>query len=202
MLSNPLYAGAYVYGRRPIKVVIKEGQTIKRQRSVQEPENAGVFITDHHEAYIDWSAYQRHRDTMRGNGGNFVQDDAALAVRSGHGLLTGLLRCARCGHKLHIRYWGKHGTAARYLCSGDFDTGGSYCLGFGGATVDRRLSEVIAECDLAAGCPSKPRRHRAITGRRQRQALGTRAAAAAGALRSRARVCAIRPSGAWQSPGV
>lgn len=50
MLSNPLYAGAYVYGRRPIKVVIKEGQTIKRQRSVQEPENAGVFITDHHEA--------------------------------------------------------------------------------------------------------------------------------------------------------
>jgi hypothetical protein len=54
-----------------------------------------------------------------------------------------LLRCARCGRKLHIRYWGKHGTAARYLCSGDFDTGGSYCLGFGGATVDRRLSEVI-----------------------------------------------------------
>ncbi|MGA8054531.1 MAG: zinc ribbon domain-containing protein [Burkholderiales bacterium] len=80
---------------------------------------------------------------MRGNGGNFVQDDAALAVRSGHGLLTGLLRCARCGRKLHIRYWGKHGTAARYLCSGDFDSGGSYCLGFGGATVDRRLSEVI-----------------------------------------------------------
>ena len=143
VLSNPLYAGAYVYGRRPIKVVVKEGQTIKRQRSVQEPENTSVFITDHHEGYIDWSAYQRHRDTMRGNGGNFVQDDAALAVRSGHGLLTGLLRCARCGRKLHIRYWGKHGTAARYLCSGDFDTGGSYCLGFGGATVDRRLSEVI-----------------------------------------------------------
>ena len=143
VLSNALYAGAYVYGRRPIKVIVKDGQAIKRQRSAQAAENASVFITDHHEAYIDWSTYQRHRDTMRGNGGNFVQDDAALAVRSGHGLLTGLLRCARCGRKLHIRYWGKHGTAARYLCSGDFDTGGSYCLGFGGATVDRRLSEVI-----------------------------------------------------------
>jgi len=143
VLSNALYAGAYVYGRRPIKVVVKDGQAIKRQRSVQEPENTSVFITDHHEAYIDWSTYQRHRDTMRGNGSNFVQDDAALAVRSGHGLLTGLLRCARCGRKLHIRYWGKHGTAARYLCLGDFQSGGSYCLGFGGATVDRRLSEVI-----------------------------------------------------------
>ena len=143
VLSNPLYAGAYVYGRRPIKVIIKDGQTIKRQRSAQAAENASVFITDHHAGYIDWQTYQRHRNTMRGNGGNFVQDDAALAVRSGHGLLTSLLRCARCGRKLHIRYWGKHGTAARYLCSGDFDTGGSYCLGFGGATVDRRLGEVI-----------------------------------------------------------
>ena len=84
-----------------------------------------------------------HRDAMRSNGSNFTQDDAALAVRNGHGLLTGLLRCGRCGRKLHIRYWGKHGTAARYLCSGDFDTGGVYCLGFGGATVDQRLGEVI-----------------------------------------------------------
>jgi DNA invertase Pin-like site-specific DNA recombinase len=143
VLSNPLYAGAYVYGRRPIKVSVQDGQTIKRQRSAQEPENAGVFIADHHEGYIDWDAYQRHRQTMRSNGGNFVQDEAALAVRSGHGLLTGLLRCGRCGRKLHIRYWGRHGTASRYLCLGDFQSGGSYCLGFGGATVDRRLSELI-----------------------------------------------------------
>jgi Recombinase zinc beta ribbon domain len=58
-------------------------------------------------------------------------------------VLTGLLRCGRCGRKVHIRYRDKHGTAARYLCSGDFDTGGKYCLGFGGATVERRLSELI-----------------------------------------------------------
>ena len=143
VLGDPLYAGAYVYGRRPIKLIVKDGQAMKRQCTAQAAEDASVFITDHHEGYIDWDAYQRHRDTMRANGSNFTQDDAALAVRSGQGLLTGLLRCGRCGRKLHIRYWGKHGTAARYLCSGDFDRGGVYCLGFGGATVDRRLSEVI-----------------------------------------------------------
>ena len=143
VLSNALYAGAYVYGRRPIKVIVKDGQTIKRQRSAQEPENAGVFIADHHEGYIDWDAYQRHRQTMRSNGGNFVQDEATLAVRSGHGLLTGLLRCgalwAQAAHPLLGQ--------ARHRCAlpvrGDFDSGGSYCLGFGGATVDRRLSELI-----------------------------------------------------------
>ena len=42
------------------------------------------------------------------------------------------------------RYWGKAGTAARYLCSGDFAAaGGRYCLGFGGATVDRRFGAEI-----------------------------------------------------------
>ena len=54
------------------------------------------------------------------------------------------VRCGRCGRRLYVRYWGKAGTAARYLCSGDFGAaGGRYCLGFGGATVDRRFGEEI-----------------------------------------------------------
>jgi DNA invertase Pin-like site-specific DNA recombinase len=143
VLHNPLYAGAYVYGRRPTEVVVKHGQALRRQRSVLLAEDASVFIPDHHPSYISWAQYQRNQDIMRSNGGNFTQDESALAVRSGQGLLTGLLRCARCGRKLHIRYWGKSGTAARYVCAGDFATGGQYCLGFGGATVDKRLSEEI-----------------------------------------------------------
>ena len=71
-------------------------------------------------------------------------DDTAGAARAGKGLLTGLLRCRRCGHKLHVRYWGKAGTSARYVCPGDFVSGGGrYCVAFGGATVDRRFSDEI-----------------------------------------------------------
>lgn len=143
VLHNPLYGGAYVYGRRPSEVVVKDGQALKRQGSARTAEEASVFLPAHHPGYISWAQYQRHQDIMRSNGGNFMQDESALAVRSGQGLLTGLLRCGRCGRKLHIRYWGKSGTAARYVCSGDFATGGQYCLGFGGATVDKRLSEEI-----------------------------------------------------------
>jgi DNA invertase Pin-like site-specific DNA recombinase len=143
MLNNPMYAGAYVYGRRPSEVVVREGQAVKRAGRPRAAQEASVFIAQHHEAYVSWEVYQRNLDTLRGNGSNFAQDDAAQVVRGGQGLLSGLLRCARCGRKLNIRYWGKQGTAARYLCSGDFQTGGRYCLGFGGATVDRRLSEVI-----------------------------------------------------------
>jgi hypothetical protein len=42
-----------------------------------------------------------------------------------------------------VRYWGGRGTNARYLCKGDFDDGGQYCLGFGGALVDRRLGHEL-----------------------------------------------------------
>lgn len=145
LLRNPLYAGAYVYGRRPTRVALEDGTTVKRQRAPLPPEQAQVFIPDHHEGYISWADYQRHLDTMRSNGGNFTGEPSALAVRDGQGLLSGLLRCARCGHKLHVRYWGKGGTAARYVCSGDFATGGRYCLGFGGATVDKRVSQLIVQ---------------------------------------------------------
>src|SRR5262249_14645934 len=73
------------------------------------------------------------------------QDEAAASVRQGHGLLTGLLRCGRCGRKLHVRYGGKSGTAARYVCRGDFSAGGRYCLGFGGAMVAKRIGEQVLE---------------------------------------------------------
>ena len=151
MLHNPLYAGAYVYGRRPIEVVVKDGRPCKRQGSARPAEEASVFLPDHHAGYISWAQYQRYQDIMRSNGGNFTRDESALAARGGQGLLSGLLRCGRCGRKLHIRYWGKSGTAARYVCSGDFAMGGQYCLGFGGATVDKRLSEDILQAISSQG---------------------------------------------------
>jgi hypothetical protein len=76
------------------------------------------------------------------------------AIRAGQGLLVGLLRCGHCGRKLHVRYWGGSGTHARYLCKGDYDDGGQYCIGFGGASVDRRCSQellkVISRCGVEA----------------------------------------------------
>jgi hypothetical protein len=73
------------------------------------------------------------------------QDDAATSVRQGHGLRSGLRRCGRCGRKLPVRYWGKSGTAARDVCRGDFRAGGQYCLGCGGASREKQISEHVLE---------------------------------------------------------
>ncbi len=80
---------------------------------------------------------------IRANSLKCESDASVSAVRAGQGLLVGVLRCGHCGRKLHVRYWGKSGTAARYLCKGDYDAGGKYCVAFGGGTVDRQFSREL-----------------------------------------------------------
>jgi hypothetical protein len=109
-------------------------------------DRARVFIPHHHEPSISWEIYAQHQRRIAANAHRMApRDDAVTSVRQGHGLLTGLLRCGRCGRTLPVRYWGKSGTAARDLCQGDLRAGGAYCIGFGGATVDTKLSEQVLE---------------------------------------------------------
>ena len=143
ILRNPFYAGAYVWGRRPVKAVLVEGRLEKRQGAIRPPEQCRVFIPDHHPGYIDWASYEDNQRMTLRNAVNWEGNEATSAIRAGQGLLAGLLRCGHCGRKLHVRYWGGTGTNARYLCRGDYADGGQYCIGFGGALVDRRLSQEL-----------------------------------------------------------
>src|SRR5512132_3446088 len=92
---------------------------------------------------------------IRRNSVNWEGDESMAAIRSGQGLLVGLLRCGHCGRKLHVRYWGGSGTNARYLCKGDYDDGGQYCLGFGGAFGRPPVGSGSDKGDLAFGSGSK-----------------------------------------------
>lgn len=144
VLHNPVYAGAYAYGRRPLQKILEAGVIKKRQRGPQPVERTPILIQDAHEGYISWQTFQRIQAMAQHNGTNFRADEATLAARDGGGLLTGLLRCARCGRKLHVRYWGKQGAIPRYLCRGDYDSsGGRYCIGFGGKNADRRIADEV-----------------------------------------------------------
>jgi DNA invertase Pin-like site-specific DNA recombinase len=143
ILCNPFYAGAYVWGRRPVTTLLVEGRLEKRQSAMRPAEECRVFIRDHHVGYIDWATYEENRRMMRRNSVNWEGDESMAAIRAGQGLLVGLLRCGHCGRKLHVRYWGGRGTNARYLCKGDYDDGGQYCIGFGGGMVDRRVGQEL-----------------------------------------------------------
>jgi hypothetical protein len=145
ILHNPVYAGAYVYGRRPTEMKLADGRLHKRTGRLRSAQECRVFIRNHHEAYLDWETFEENQRMMRGNATRRESDPTVAAVRSGRALLGGLLRCGRCGRKLTVYYSGRSGAAARYQCKGEFDSGGDYCLGFAGRLVDRHFCEKLME---------------------------------------------------------
>src|SRR5258707_1991525 len=87
----------------------------------------------------------------RRNSVNWEGDESMTAIRAGQGLLVGLLRCGNCERKLHVRYWAGRSTNARYLCKGDYDDGGQYCIGFGGSSVDRCVGQELLKAIAPLG---------------------------------------------------
>ena len=67
LFANPIYAGVYVYGGRPID---RRRQKPGRPSTGRRPfriENAEVFLPDRMPAYISWEQYQRNQVQLRSN---------------------------------------------------------------------------------------------------------------------------------------
>ena len=80
VLHNPFYAGAYAWGRHPIEVVWRDGQLRKRRTAPVPPEQARVFLPDHHEGYIDWPTFEEHQRMIQRNHFRGESDDTAGAA--------------------------------------------------------------------------------------------------------------------------
>jgi Recombinase/Recombinase zinc beta ribbon domain len=115
VLKNPVYAGAYAYGRSKTVVRLEDGQKQVRRQVQRRREDWAALILDHHEGYIGWDVYQSnqtmiaHNDNARGNA-------VRGSIKHGEALLAGLLRCGHCGAKLLAQYPGPR--VIRYQCSG------------------------------------------------------------------------------------
>ena len=110
ILSNPCYAGAYVYGRRRTRRCVQPDGSL-RTGSEQRPLEAWeVVIRDHHVGYIDWEAYLRNRERLAANRTNAGE----RPVREGGALCQGIIVCGSCGRPMSTRYQGERGY---YECS-------------------------------------------------------------------------------------
>jgi excisionase family DNA binding protein len=136
ILTNPIYAGAYAFGRTESRVTIEGGRKrivrgFRRDRSEWE-----VLLPDHHEGYLSWAEFERNQRLIADNA-NSKGLMARGSVRRGETLLAGLLRCGHCGRKLHVAYGGGRGESGRYHCQGSFvNHGGDRCISFGSLRVD------------------------------------------------------------------
>lgn len=151
VLTNPVYAGAYAYGKtRQERYVDQAGRVRKRTRHLPRSEWA-VLIPGHHDGFIDWETYEMNqariaRNTRPG------PHQAGGAVREGSALLQGLATCGRCGRRLRVYYQGKNSTPGYYCANNSIVNGrGTWCLRVGGARIDEAVVRAFLETMTPAG---------------------------------------------------
>jgi DNA invertase Pin-like site-specific DNA recombinase len=143
VLSNPVYAGAYVYGKtRCERYVDETGRVRKRMRHLRRSEWS-IVIHDHHRGFIDWATFEANQRRLAQNT-HPRPHQAGGAVREGAALLQGIAKCGRCGRGLRVYYHGRY-SAPGYYCAGSRLTNGrgEWCLRVGGRQVDNAVAEAF-----------------------------------------------------------
>ena len=212
LLTNPVYAGAYVFGRTGSRVRLEAGRKVITRGVVRRRDEWEVLICDHHEGYISWEEYERNQKTIAGNA-NMKGAMVPGSVRNGGGVLVGLLRCGHCGRKLKVQHNGLRGVA-RYVCN-DADVNHATkrkCIAFGNMRIDAAVSaevlraisplaldaafQMIADCERAGAERLRQRelaleqaRYEATRARRQYDAVDPDNRLVAGELERRWNEC-------------
>jgi DNA invertase Pin-like site-specific DNA recombinase len=151
MLTNPTYAGALAYGRTAARTVVEQGRERRAGRRRKPREQWKVLILDNHAGYIDWEGYQLHLRMLEENAAMRAGQTGG-AARNGGALLSGLLRCGRCGRQMAVGYGGNGGRLPRYTCQGGrVDRGSAACQSLGAARVDEAVCEQLLEAVEPAG---------------------------------------------------
>ncbi len=141
LLTNPVYAGAYVFGRTGSRVRFEGGRKVVIHGVTRRREEWEVLIRDHHQGYISWEEYDRNQKVIAGNA-NMKGTMVAGSVRKGGGLLVGLLRCGHCGRRLKVLHHARRDT--RYICNAEIDCASDKkCVGFSNMRIDAAVSAEV-----------------------------------------------------------
>lgn len=152
VLVNPVYAGAYVYGKSRCERYVDEqtGELRKRVRRLPRAQWS-VLIRDHHPGFIDWETHEANLERIATNIRPRAHQPGG-AVREGAALLQGIATCGHCGRRLRTHYQGRH-SAPGYHCPGKTLANGRglYCLQIGGGQVDEAIARTVLDALQPAG---------------------------------------------------
>jgi DNA invertase Pin-like site-specific DNA recombinase len=139
MFHNPMYAGAYAYGRRSsARKLQASGQCTSQEHWVPMSEWK-VLQRDRVPSYITWDRYLANQEKLHQNRSLF---DTAGTPRNGAALLTRLLICGRCGHFLHACY--PKISNVHYRCNSHHHTATEQvCHGLKAAVIDGLVADQV-----------------------------------------------------------
>jgi DNA invertase Pin-like site-specific DNA recombinase len=140
LFSNPIYAGVYAYGVRPVDRRRRKPGRPGTGRRPPRPEDAEVFLPDRMPAYITWDQYERNQEQIRSNRPNELGP-----ARAGSALLSGLIVCGRCGLRM-IASYNNAGHTARYACVGMHTSYEEpFCQALKAEPVDTHVARLVLE---------------------------------------------------------
>ena len=143
VLTNPVYAGAYIYGRSHRERYLDDQGKLRKRTRLLPIAEWSVLLREHHLGYIDWATFEANQARIDSNV-HPEPHQTGGAVREGAALLQGLATCGKCGRRLHTHYMGRN-AAPGYHCAGkDIASGrGVYCLNVGGVQIDQAVAEAF-----------------------------------------------------------
>jgi DNA invertase Pin-like site-specific DNA recombinase len=150
VLTNPFYAGVYVYGRTQQTCYLDGAGRLRKRIKLRPRSEWPVFIRDHHPGFIDWEIFEANQKRLAQNTRPRPHHSGG-AVREGAALLQGIATCGHCGRRLAVHYSGRY-SAPGYHCAGKniVNGRGEYCLNIGGVQIDA----AVAAAFLAALAPA------------------------------------------------
>jgi DNA invertase Pin-like site-specific DNA recombinase/predicted DNA-binding transcriptional regulator AlpA len=151
ILTNPVYAGAYAYGKSRCERYVDEHGAVKKRIRQLPLDKWAVLIPDHHPGFIDWPTFQANQTRLDSNTRPRPHQSGG-AVREGAALLQGLATCGHCGRRLHTHYRGRN-SAPGYHCAGKdlVDGRGLYCLNVGGLAIEQAVTNAFLGVVTPAG---------------------------------------------------
>jgi DNA invertase Pin-like site-specific DNA recombinase len=149
VLTSPVLAGAYAYGRKRVERRVVDGQVRERVRRTPR-EEWHVCIEDHHPGYITFERYLANQQRLRANW-RPPRGEGGGAAREGRALLQGLIRCGRCGRRMQVGYSGKT-LVPNYSCvRGNQLYGTGRCQSVGGRRIERVVLDAVFQALQPAG---------------------------------------------------
>ena len=143
VLTNPVYAGAYVYGKTRQETILDASGARKTRIRHLPRSQWQVLIPEHHPGFIDWQTYEANQQRLAENTRPEPHKSGG-AVREGGALLQGLASCGHCGRRLHTHYRGRNSSPG-YHCAGKvlIENRGVYCLNIGGVQIDDAITQAF-----------------------------------------------------------
>jgi DNA invertase Pin-like site-specific DNA recombinase len=140
VLHNPIYAGAYAYGRCLSAAQRRAAGPARPRSQWLPPSQWKVLIRDRLPSYITWEQYQANQQRLQQNRS---MPGAPGTPRRGAALLTGLLVCGCCDRRFRASY--APARKACYHCDRHIreDTADPACTALQAAAIDGAVTREV-----------------------------------------------------------